>query len=446
VAVSLFSSLMAVTSLLASAVVGRRSSRRQAGAPAERPPDAHPQPAAGAKVPPLAPPMCEAEARFRGLFEMMAQGVVYQDASGAIVDVNPAAERILGLSRDELLGRTSRDRRWRTVREDGSPFPGEQHPAMLALSRGQSVSDVTMGVFDPRAHTLRWILVSGTPIFRPGEERPHQVFTTFVDISESRRAKQALAESEQKLRLFIENVPARIVMLDREMRYLAASRRWLSDYQLDEAAILGRSHYEVFPEIPERWKAIHRHCLSGATESCDEDPFHRADGRVEWVKWEIRPWRCADGAVGGIIIATELVGERKKAQEALRASEELKRAVLDSVAAQIAVLDERGVIIETNEPWRRFAAENGGAAEGTGVGVNYLDVCERSRGEGAEDAAVVADAIRQVLEGRSSRHTLEYSCPTPSQNRRFSLLVTPLGPSRKGVVVAHLESTERERV
>ena len=385
--------------------------------------------------------MRESEERFRTLFETTALGVVHQDASGRIIDANPAAERILGLTREELLGRSSVDPRWRTVREDGSPLPGQEHPAMVALRSGRAVPAVTFGVFDPRANQLRWILVDATPVFRPGDGAPWQVFTTFADVTESRRAQRALAESEQKLRLFIENAPAAIAMLNRELRYMAASRRWLTDYRLCLEDVLGRTHYEVFPEIPERWKAIHRRCLSGATESCDEDPFLRADGQLEWVKWEIRPWHLADGTVGGIIIATERITERKRAQEALRASEDFKRSVLDSVAAHIAVLDEHGVIVETNEPWRRFAA----GAPGTDEGVNYLEVCEHSRGEGAEDAAAAASGIREVLEGRAPSFSLEYPCPTNSGTRWFSLLATPMGSGRKGVVVAHQDFTERRR-
>jgi PAS domain S-box-containing protein len=127
------------------------------------------------------------EQRFRTLFEMMAQGVVYQDAAGAIISANPAAEDILGLSLDQLQGRTSLDPRWHAIHEDGSDFPGETHPAMEALRSGQSVHNVIMGVFHPQDGNFTWINVNATPLFKPGESAPHQVYATFENISARKR-------------------------------------------------------------------------------------------------------------------------------------------------------------------------------------------------------------------------------------------------------------------
>jgi PAS domain S-box-containing protein len=134
------------------------------------------------------------------------------------------------------------------------------------------------------------------------------------------QANRNLAESEERLRLFIENAPSAIAMFDRDMCYLSTSNRWLSDYQLEDRAILGRSHYEVFPEIRESWKVIHRHCLAGNIERCEEDCFWRADGSIQWLRWEIYPWRDPQGKIGGIIIFTEEITERKQAQEKLKAA------------------------------------------------------------------------------------------------------------------------------
>ena len=120
--------------------------------------------------------------------------------------------------------------------------------------------------------------------------------------------------TERQLRLLIEQAPVAISMFDRDMRYLVASRRWLEDYQLD-AAIVGRSLYEVFPEMPERWKAIHRRVLGGEVLKAEQDHFERADRVVQWLRWEMRPWRDIDGEIGGIVIFTEDVTDRRLADE-----------------------------------------------------------------------------------------------------------------------------------
>jgi two-component system CheB/CheR fusion protein len=114
----------------------------------------------------------------------MAQGVVYQDASGKIISANPAAERILGLTFDQMRGVTSLDPRWRTIREDGSPLPGEEHPSMLALRTGKPVFGFVMGVYSPTFADRRWILVNAGPQCRAGETTPYQVYATFEDITD----------------------------------------------------------------------------------------------------------------------------------------------------------------------------------------------------------------------------------------------------------------------
>lgn len=121
------------------------------------------------------------EQKYRTLFETVPQGVVYQDASGAITSANPAAQRILGLTLDQLQGRASIDPRWRAHHEDGSDFPGDQHPAMQALRSGLPVRNVVMGVSAPGRGEV-WLMVSATPLLRHGQAL--EVHTSFEEITE----------------------------------------------------------------------------------------------------------------------------------------------------------------------------------------------------------------------------------------------------------------------
>jgi len=135
--------------------------------------------------------------------------------------------------------------------------------------------------------------------------------------AEARRAQADMAH-DARLELFVEYAPAAIAMVDREMRYIAVSRRWLEDYRLDDQDIIGQSHYELFPEIPDRWKAIHQRCLAGAVERSEEDPFPRADGKLDWVRWEIRPWHAGNGEVDGLLMFSEVITARKEAEGNIR--------------------------------------------------------------------------------------------------------------------------------
>ncbi|MBI5165844.1 MAG: PAS domain-containing protein [Magnetospirillum sp.] len=143
----------------------------------------------------------------------------------------------------------------------------------------------------------------------------------FALVADSLRSAGAgIRDREERLRLFTEIVPAGIAMFDRDMRYLAASRRFAEDFGIPLEGLLGRCHYDVFPKIPAHWKEVHRRCLAGATERCAEEPFPHADGTLDWVSWEIRPWHTGDGAVGGIVLASEVITERKHAEDQLRAA------------------------------------------------------------------------------------------------------------------------------
>jgi PAS domain S-box-containing protein len=163
-------------------------------------------------------------------------------------------------------------------------------------------------------------------------------------------AERALESSEALLRQFIKYTPAAVAMFDTDMRYVATSDRWLTDYHLERQALAGRSHYEIFPDIPERWKAVHRRVLAGAVERQDEDPFPRADGTVEWLAWEVRPWRKPDGAIGGVIMFTQVITARKRSDQALRESQSKLVMAMDmaglahwemDVPARVFTFDER---------------------------------------------------------------------------------------------------------
>lgn len=136
----------------------------------------------------------------------MLQGVVFQARDGRVRAMNPAAERILGRSREELTGPASVDVEHPNLRDDGTPFPGTEHPAMVALRTGQEVRAVVMGVFNPSEGAYRWIRITAVPLFREGEREPNEVYTIFDDFTDRRAALAALRESERRHRDLFEKM------------------------------------------------------------------------------------------------------------------------------------------------------------------------------------------------------------------------------------------------
>ncbi len=173
-------------------------------------------------------------------------------------------------------------------------------------------------------------------------------------VFESISRRPPVFDSEELLRLFIEHAPFAMAMFDRDMRYLCASNRWRSDYKTGQKEIRGVSHYEIFPEIPARWREAHRRGLNGEILSAEADRFVRQDGSVQWVRWEIHPWRNAKGEVGGIVLFTEDITDRKKTEEALRESEENFRELADAMPQLVWTADAQGAVNYYNSRAQEF--------------------------------------------------------------------------------------------
>src|SRR5215469_12167498 len=180
-----------------------------------------------------------------------------------------------------------------------------------------------------RNGTIRWLRSRGRYYYGVNGE-PERMLGISVDITQSKQAEQALRDMnralgeqsallqsrEELLKIFVKNVPAAVAMLDRDMHYMQVSDRWRNDYLNGRTKILGQSHYEIFPEMPDRWKEVHRRALQGETLRADEDCWDGQDG-PRWARWEVRPWTTAEGAVGGILILAEDITRRKQMEEAL---------------------------------------------------------------------------------------------------------------------------------
>jgi PAS domain S-box-containing protein len=139
------------------------------------------------------------------VFTAMAEGVVVQDPDGTIRACNPSAERILGLTADQMMGRTSMDPRWRAVHEDGSDFPGDTHPAMVTLRTGEACSEVVMGVHRPD-DSLVWILINSRLLDPDAEEGARSVVATFIDITQLRQLQEERERLSRELEQALTNV------------------------------------------------------------------------------------------------------------------------------------------------------------------------------------------------------------------------------------------------
>jgi PAS domain S-box-containing protein len=255
--------------------------------------------------------LAQSEDATRALLEAASQAIVGIRPDGSIAVVNAMTERIFGYPRAELIGQPLdllipdrlRQQHLEHLAEYGT------NPAARPMCAGRDLTARRKdGSEFPVEISLGNVRTTSGPLF----------VSYITDTTERKRATDALRKSEQDLRRYMESAPAAIATFDREMRYLAISQRFREDYRLGQQKILGRSHYEVFPEIPEAWRAVHRRCLAGAVERSKGEPFLRSDGNEQWIRWEIQPWYHADGSVGGIVLFSEEITRQERAEEEIR--------------------------------------------------------------------------------------------------------------------------------
>jgi PAS domain S-box-containing protein len=221
---------------------------------------------------------------------------------------------------------------------------------------------------------------------RPGES----VRTEFAD---------AAPDSDSPLRLFIDHAPAAVAMFDREMRYVAASRRWRDHYGLP-AALEGRSHYELLPDIPDAWREVHRRALGGVPQGCDSDVWQRADGSAQYLKWQVLPWYTRAHEVGGVLITVEDVTDRVRFEQALERAERNSRSILESISDGFLAIDRDWRLTYVN----RVAARMLGEEPERLIGRTICDVYP-----GVVDSAF-APVIRAAMEeGRAGRQAAYYA-------------------------------------
>jgi len=360
----------------------------------------------------------ESEEKYRILFQTMAQGVVYQSADGKILSANPAAGRILGLTLDEMQGRTSIDPRWRAIHEDGSDFPGQTHPAMVALQTGREVRDVVMGIYNPRTESQVWINVNAVPRIEPGDDKPCQVYTTFDDITGRKRAEE---ETRRFAAFPVEN-PSPILALSLEGQLLFAN----------PAAV------RTFPTLSAEGL---RHCIMADWPSVADalrrrsPPIVRREVKVDGA-WYLQVFFHA-AELDRVLVYLIDITERKQAEESLRESETKFRTVFDGAADGMFVLD-----LES----RKFVISNAACSRMLGFTPEEFRNLSISDLHLPEDLPLVSEQIGMFMKGEAGlRKDVRF------KRRDGSTFFADLNPvlislgGRRGILVAFRDITEHKQ-
>lgn len=297
----------------------------------------------------------QSEEKFSATMNAMTEGLVIQDPAGAITFSNPGAEQILGLTRDQLLGRTLVDPRWRSIHEDGSPFPGETHPAIMVLKTGKPQRNVVMGVHKPD-DSLTWILINSQPIVMPDGVTISAAVTSFSDITTYITSIAALREQERLYSTLVGNLPGMVYRSFNDeqwtMVYVSSGVLDLTGYT-DQDLLHNRSiaFYDlVLPEYRDwLWKKC-QDALERRIPCQSTYPIRHKSGEIRWVYDRAAGIYDEQGMPASVEGFIQDITEQKLIDEQFHESEARYRRLFtimeEGVAINELVFDDEGKVCD----------------------------------------------------------------------------------------------------
>lgn len=260
----------------------------------------------------------ESEDLYRSMIMALSEGVILQTSDGNIKMANKAAQHILGLSADQIIGHTWLDSHLQAIDEDGTSFHGETHPAMIAQKTGQPQSQVSMGVHRPDG-SLYWVEVNAQPVFHRSTAQPDMVITTLTDVTERKLSQKQIIQERDLLRTLIDNLPDHIFIKDTQGRFVesnAAHRKVIQTMGGIEE-VIGKTAFEVFPQgIAAQYHEDDQSVLeSGKPMINVERTGLNAEGHPSTFLSTKVPLRDAQNRIIGVISISRDISERKQLEQ-----------------------------------------------------------------------------------------------------------------------------------
>ena len=279
----------------------------------------------------------ESEERFRTVLECLPGGIFTHDLDGHFLLVNKAACQNTGYSRQELLHMVVEDIDPHVVTRD------DRTNLWQEMEKGKS------------------LMIESTHIRKDGSQYPAEIYMNAItldrqpvilaiayDVSQRKQDHEALAHSHSLMRYIIEHANSAVAVHDRDFRYIYVSQSYLNQFQVKEKQVIGKHHYEIFPDLPQKWRDAHQRALKGEISRSDRDPYYGPGGGLEWTRWECRPWYEADDSIGGFIVYTEIITDRVQDEKAKAEQKALLEAIYRNAPLVLMLVDNACRIQQIN--------------------------------------------------------------------------------------------------
>ncbi len=363
---------------------------------------------------------------YRTLFNTMTQGVVYVDRRGHLIDANPAAEKILGMNADEVRKRSTASPQWEAVHEDGSPFPEETHPVMVALATGKIVSDTVMGVHNPVTRNRVWISITAIPLFRPDEAEPYQVYALFNDVTEQKEAEKNYRTLFREifdgfaLHEIIYNGTGEPV----DYRFLAVNPSFERMTRLKSEDMIGRTVLEVMPDIEQHWIQTYGNVALTGIPVVFEN-YAGALGKY----FKVTAFRPDPGRFACIFVD---ITDRKRAEEAFIQEYHKSRDILTSIPSGLFIykyVHPDRLLLEYANP---EAEKLTGISSGKWIGSEFIEIWPEGNSPG------LFERLMEVVRTGENTEFEEVSYRSDRVDRAFRIRGFAIPGNRVGIAFENL--------
>ncbi|UII32419.1 PAS domain-containing protein [Fulvivirga ulvae] len=344
------------------------------------------------------------------LLKYSPNALLIHTPQGIILYVNKtAADLLKAASREDIIGRSIQ----KFAKKENYDITRQRIQSILETGSAAPKFEQEFVCFDGS-------VLTGESIIVPFEWEGQTVILSVVrDVTEQKKYFNSLKSSEENLKELIKNTPLSLAMLDKDMNYVACSAKyledwWVKDEEMNIEKIVGLNHYEIFEDVREDWKHLHKKCLEGATILKEDDFFIKADGKREWIRWQNTPWRDFDGTIKGIIMFSEFITERKEGEELIKESQAKLSTILENLPGMVYGCK--------NDPdWTMNFASNG-STELTGYSPDEFlrenDPISLKKITHPDDVDYVWRKIREALEHREI-FEIQYRILTKSGDIKF---------------------------